>query len=1092
MVFTPRREVDVQGRIRDILREFVGQKFNDVTIVGVEPEYEVDRRSADLAILKDDNKPILLIETKKIKRDARGFSVERRFIVTSEDVVGQVVSYAAILKSKGIYVPFVATANDKQLALFRVPENIEELVDWGAIEKREYDKVIKNFYEFRDQNIILHRTHNFSEEFFRELLEIVTGIYKRKRSVEEEREKELQWIVIEDLRGFVDFLAPFIEQAIASNGAFRDDLRRRLDEYSRKTGYSPTPEGLAREMAYVLMNKIIFYKVLERFYNLPKLEPLYEKKITTTCSSYIRKLSEYFKKAVEASEDFKAIFETDIYDVTENDIIENEEVLRAFDWFIRYLDQYRIERFGDVIGHVYEELIPPEERHNLGQFYTPKPIAELIINWAVRSSDDKVLDPGCGSGTFLVETYRRLAELKLKRPYKEIKHVPEDVHRQILSQLYGIDINEFPTHLTMMNLAMRNVRAPSPTLNIFVRDYFTIRPGFKTIAPYKVKTPEGEKEVDVVFKDFDAVVGNPPYTRWTQITDDTQDRILKILGDAISKYGLTPQVARGVEPGIYVYWIMHSTGFLKEGGRLGMIISDSWLQSDYGVNFFRFLLDNYKVHAIIDISARVFPVPLIGACIILLEKYSDEGERRNNKTVFMYLDVSKGYMDVDEILKLIDNAKTEALPGQTITKELPSGAKVLVKAYTQGELVKHEGKIINLIFSVNDVLNSLRQNPLIAEVSKYFETSFGNILYLYLTSTGRIRGVRNVGGEEFFYLNEDKVKQFNIPGECLHPLLPSSRYLRFFTFIQQDWDELRKEGGECYLFLCHRPRNDLSPQVLRYIQLGEGPNAQIKTREGSPVSESSASKTRREHRDWFFDWYDLGGVVETPIYVARGAQYWVRFALAKFHCALDDRILALIPRQGVQFDETELKALLAYLNSSFAQLQAEVRGRSTGGGMIELDVKPLSSFLILDVKALSRNEVERLAQLFDKLEAEARGLGGADGVENVFGSELARELTGRTNVKAGIQGLFNTVIKEIDYEVARILGLGHLVETVRAMVLELVSRRLARAREAKREAIKGTEELPKIEKPKKKRSKSRGDRGVTRRLDEFFGEGGGT
>ena len=1096
MALAPRKEVDVQGRIRDILREFVGQKFNDVTIVGVEPEYEVDRRSADLAILKDDNKPILLIETKKIKRDARGFSVERRFIVTSEDVVGQVVSYAAILRSKGIYVPFVATANDKQLALFRVPENIEELVDWGAIEKREYDKVIKNFYEFRDQNIILHRTHNFSEEFFRELLEVVTGIYKRKRSVEEEREKELQWIVIEDLRGFVDFLAPFIEQAIAPNGAFRDDLRRRLDEYSRKTGYSPTPEGLAREMAYVLMNKIIFYKVLERFYNLPKLEPLYEKKITTTCSSYIRKLSEYFRKAVEASEDFKAIFETDIYDVTENDIIENEEVLRAFDWFIRYLDQYRIERFGDVIGHVYEELIPPEERHNLGQFYTPKPIAELIINWAVRSSDDKVLDPGCGSGTFLVETYRRLAELKLKRPYKEIKHVPEDVHRQILSQLYGIDINEFPAHLTMMNLAMRNVRAPSPTLNIFVRDYFTIRPGLKTIAPYKVKTLEGEKEVDVVFKDFDAVVGNPPYTRWTQITDDTQDRILKILGDAISKYGLTPQVARGVEPGIYVYWIMHSTGFLKEGGRLGMIISDSWLQTDYGVNFFRFLLDNYKVHAIIDISARVFPVPLIGACIILLEKYSDEGERRNNKTVFMYLDVSKGYMDVDEILKLIDNAKTEALPGQTITKELPSGAKVLVKAYTQGELMKHEGKIINLIFSINDVLNSLRQSPLIVEVSKYFEPSYGNILYLYLTSTGRIRGVRNVGGNEFFYLTEGRARELGILQECLHPLIPSSRYLRYFTFTKEDWEGLRRGGVECYLFLCHKPRGELPETVRRYIQLGEGPNAQIRLRrrpgepEGRPVSESQAAQTRLRYRNPFFDWYDLGGVIETPIIASYYAQYWHRFALTTYNIACDADIITFVPRQGIAFNSEELKALLAYLNSSFTKLYLEANGRSTGGGALAIEANVLNNMLILDVKKLPREDVERLARMFDRLEAEARGLGGADEVENVFGSELAGELTGKTNVKAGIQGLFNTVIREIDYEVARILELEHLVETVRAMVLELVSRRLARAGEAKREAIKGTEELPKIEKPKKKKGKSEGGSGITRRLDEFFGEGG--
>ncbi len=87
--------------------------------------------------------------------------------------------------------------------------------------------------------------------------------------------------------------------------------------------------------------------------------------------------------------------------------------------------------------------------------------------------------------------------------------------------------------------------------------------------------------------------------------------------------------------------------------------------------------------------------------------------------------------------------------------------------------------------------------------------------------------------------------------------------------------------------------------------------------------------------------------------------------------------------------------------------------------------------------------------------------------------------------------MFNTVIKEIDYEVARILELEHLVETVRAMVLELVRRRLARAREAKREAIKGTEELPRIEKPERKRGKGREGEGVTRRLDEFFGEGGG-
>jgi type I restriction-modification system DNA methylase subunit len=1082
-------EARVEDRIKGVLERFVGQRFNDITITVVERQYKVDDRWADIAVLKDDGLPILLIETKK-KYERGGWRVERRFIPTSEDVVGQVVAYAAILKRRGIYVPFVATANESQLALFKIPENIEQLVDWRAVEERDYSRVLKNFYEFRHSNLVFHRPHRFSEEFFKELLETVTGVYAKKFGVEERRQ-ELHWALIEDFRGFVDFLAPFIQEAIAPGGRFRDDIARLVEEHSRRTGYTPTPEGLAREMAYVLLNKIVFYKVLERYYKLPRLEPLYERGLVHSCHAYLTRLRELFDKAVEVSKDFETIFRTGVYDAV--DVIESEEVLKTLDWLVRLIDHYKVEKLGDIIGFIYEDLIPGEERHRLGQFYTPRPIAELIVKWAVRSPDDKVLDPGCGSGTFLVEAYKRLAELKLKRPFSEIKHVPGDAHKQILGQLYAIDINEFPAHLTAINLSMKNVRVPSPTLNIFVRDYFTIRPGFKELAPYKAKTPEGEKEIEVVFKDFDAVVGNPPYTRWTEIPDSTQNRILEILKSTISKYGLTPQVARGVEPGIYVYWIMHSTGFLKEGGRLSMIISDSWLQTDYGMNFFRFLLDNYKVHAIIDVSARVFPVPLIGACIVLLEKCSNTEERNGNKVVFMYLDISKGMMDINETLKLIEEAKSIATPGQLLLKEFPSGSRALVKVYTQGELLKYEEKVINLIFGASDILNYLKRNPLIVELSKYFEPSYGNILYLYLASIGKIRGVRNVGGNEFFYLTEGRARELGILQEYLHPLIPSSRYLRYFTFTKEDWEGLRRGGVECYLFLCHKPRSELPETVRRYIQLGEGPNAQIRLRrrpgepEGRPVSESQAAQTRLRYRNLFFDWYDLGGVVEIPIIASRYAQYWHRFALSIYKVACDDDIMALVPRQGVSLNVEELKALLAYLNSSFTKLYLETNGRSTGGGALALEAGVLNDMLILDVNKLPREDVEKLARMFDRLESEARRFGGADVVENVFGSELAKELTGSSDVRPGIEGLFNTVIREIDYEIASILGLEHLVETIRTMMLELVRRRLSRAGEARREAIVGEErEAEPRGRRARRRAGGEGGSRVVRRLNEFL------
>ncbi|MEM4592993.1 MAG: N-6 DNA methylase, partial [Sulfolobales archaeon] len=575
-------------------------------------------------------------------------------------------------------------------------------------------------------------------------LDKLTGIYVKKYKLEDVK-RELSWILIEELRGFVETLYPFVLDAIATpDGKYKDEWEQRIDSYAKEKGYKPIPEHLAREMAYVLLNKVIFYKVLERYYkDLPRLEPLYSKNYVNTVNQYLGKLKEFFNKAVEVTKDFEPIFETGIYD--EIKCVESEEVLKLLDWLITLIDQYRIERFGDVVGYVYEELIPAKERHQLGQFYTPKPIAELIVKWCIRSPDDKVLDPGCGSGTFLVEAYKRLAELKLGRKFSEVKYVPRDVHKQILSQLYGIDINEFPAHLTAMNLAMRNPKAPSNITNIVVKDYFAIAPGQAVLTPYKVKTVRGEEQALMVFKDYDAVVGNPPYTRWTEIPNATQDRILKVYRETLSRYGLTPQVARGVEPGIYVYWIIHSTKFLKDKGRLGMIISDSWLQTDYGISFGNFLLDHFKIKAVIDISARVFPIPLIGTCILLLEKSSDQKEREDNKAVFMYLDLGENReLAVDEVLGAVENPEKYK-------------NKYYIRVVRQGDIPRDK-KWINLLFDASTILNELKKRTI--RLGELFEVSRGNTVWSIWAIT---QGKRpDLGANEFFYMDEDRVKQYDL------------------------------------------------------------------------------------------------------------------------------------------------------------------------------------------------------------------------------------------------------------------------------------------------------------------------------------------
>jgi type I restriction-modification system DNA methylase subunit len=61
----------------------------------------------------------------------------------------------------------------------------------------------------------------------------------------------------------------------------------------------------------------------------------------------------------------------------------------------------------DVIGAVFEKLIPQPERHALGQYFTPENLVDFILAFCVRERDDTVLDPTCGTGTFLLRAYNK-------------------------------------------------------------------------------------------------------------------------------------------------------------------------------------------------------------------------------------------------------------------------------------------------------------------------------------------------------------------------------------------------------------------------------------------------------------------------------------------------------------------------------------------------------------------------------------------------------------------------------------------------------------------------------------------------------------
>jgi len=891
--------------------------------------------------------------------------------------------------------------------------------------------------------------------------------------------------------------------------------------------------NLSRMMTYALATKILAYKVLELHYNIPKLTPLDIKSLKSS-DNIIYTLNKYFEEAPKEIEknlnvkDFKPIFETGLYDKI---VFKGLEAANRVNALIEVADAIKesLKLLPGIIGYVYEGFIPPRERHQLGEFYTPPAVARLIARWAIRSGSDKVLDGGCGSGTFLIEAYKRALLLKFNKEYgKSYPTCKENIneHQEILNNLYGVDINAFATQLTSLHLMFMEPRCPFSRLNVATKDFFSIPKGsLDTVDFFSI--PKG---------DFDAVIGNPPYTRWTEIPEETKELIRKSVGDLMKVYDLVADTNRGREPGIYVYWILHATkNLLKNGGRLGIIISSMWLQTDYGVDFGKFLLDNFRIKALIDISYRLFEA-LISTVIVLAEKEPNEDARDNNKVLLVRIppmDSQLGDKEVekkiDEALKCIESAITPNYEFDENTLEVCKQSYGIWYGFVKQSEIPRDKKWISLFFErVEDIVKTLEKHPLMIRAEEWFKPSRGNSVWSIWALDHRRRP--DLGAKEFFYFSEGKIDEWQKAHDqfrskvmdCLVPAITRSQCVKTFVFTRDYWEELRRGGKDVYLFICHKPRDKLPSEVIEYIKWGESDECRTRirgTRGGGRIcSEAEACRAREEGeaRRWFYGWYDLGGYIPTSLMAIYQARYHPQFFLVKTPLATYHAIITFIPKvrvkvgnwvfdpgeyrsiiseinSNVELDEVEVKALLTYLNSTFNWLWLEQNARYIAKGPLGLEVNIAERMPILNVKAIERGRVEELAKLFDELEVEARKLMGLKPVTNdPPGDEESERKEEEEEEGYGKLWMFKElrpIFREIDSKIAEILEILVDVDASWDKAWEMMERRIKGASRKVTPGVEGIELTTPTKRSRKGRRK-RGSQGNVVLLTKWLEQGG--
>ncbi len=297
---------------------------------------------------------------------------------------------------------------------------------------------------------------------------------------------------------------------------------------------------------------------------------------------------------------------------------------------------------ADVLGNVYEQYLGHilkktakratlEEKHayrkEQGIYYTPtyivdyivrNTLGELLKDKKVNVEKIRVLDPACGSGSFLIKAFDVLNEFYSKKegdhaqtqldldtglPFKQKEKV-------LLNNIFGVDLDVRAVEIAQLNLLLKIAEKKQrlPLLQQNIKNGNSLIDDEKVAGDKAFKWKQKFKQI-MDESGFDVVIGNPPWLMAGYYAKDEMDFLHNRYRSASGKFDM------------YYCFIEKGMELLAKDGLFGMIVPNKFFHTRSASKLRELLAKNGWVHQIIDFGyERVFSEATNYSCILIVQK----------------------------------------------------------------------------------------------------------------------------------------------------------------------------------------------------------------------------------------------------------------------------------------------------------------------------------------------------------------------------------------------------------------------------------------------------------------------------------------